>query len=148
MLPLERQAAQEKLIKMAEEQAQSSTKCEHHWHYVKRGDSVVCEECDDPIENNAAMHAIGSDHWIRETTHACTAAGGESRRFGFIVMHIKPDGRECDGAIRTCTACDTAGRPVWDTQDANIATLTLSPSLQCGLCPDHGFIRAGQWVRA
>lgn len=26
--------------------------------------------------------------------------------------------------------------------------LTLSPSLRCALCGDHGFIRGGRWVRA
>lgn len=26
--------------------------------------------------------------------------------------------------------------------------LTISPSLLCGGCGDHGFIRAGKWVRA
>lgn len=26
--------------------------------------------------------------------------------------------------------------------------LTLSPSLVCQLCPEHGFIRQGQWVPA
>ena len=37
-------------------------------------------------------------------------------------------------------------RPVW--QVISWEPLTLSPSLLCQLCGDHGFIREGKWVPA
>ena len=37
-------------------------------------------------------------------------------------------------------------RPVWQVQSWE--PLTLSPSLLCPLCGDHGFIREGRWVPA
>ena len=37
-------------------------------------------------------------------------------------------------------------RPVWQVESWE--PLTLSPSLLCRLCGDHGFIRAGRWVPA
>ena len=38
------------------------------------------------------------------------------------------------------------GHPVWTVESWE--PLTLSPSLLCKLCGDHGFIRAGRWVPA
>jgi len=38
------------------------------------------------------------------------------------------------------------GRPVW--QVLSWEPLTLSPSLLCQLCGDHGFVRDGRWVPA
>jgi hypothetical protein len=35
----------------------------------------------------------------------------------------------------------------WD-KSGDEATLTLSPSLLCMRCGDHGFIRNGKWVKA
>jgi hypothetical protein len=37
-------------------------------------------------------------------------------------------------------------RPVWTVESWD--PLTLSPSLLCKLCGDHGFIREGRWVGA
>jgi len=37
-------------------------------------------------------------------------------------------------------------RPVWTVEAWD--PLTLSPSLLCQLCGDHGFIREGRWVSA
>jgi hypothetical protein len=39
-----------------------------------------------------------------------------------------------------------AGHPVWQVQ--NWEPLTMTPSLLCRACGDHGFIREGKWVRA
>lgn len=36
--------------------------------------------------------------------------------------------------------------PRWEV--VQFEPLTLSPSLQCGLCPHHGFIREDRWVPA
>lgn len=37
-------------------------------------------------------------------------------------------------------------RPVWQVQ--NYDPLTLSPSLLCNVCGEHGFIQNGKWVQS
>lgn len=75
---------------------------------------------------------------------------------GYIVEH--PDARTGDecygGAIWLDTAPDRfvrptpdgPPRPVWHVEQAE--PLTLSPSLLCTLCHDHGFVRRGAWEPA
>ena len=72
-------------------------------------------------------------------------------RVGANISHKQPDGTECDGWVAF------AGR-AWANSFAlgSIATwiveqdepLTLSPSVLCRSCGDHGFVRNGRWVRA
>ncbi len=73
------------------------------------------------------------------------------KRVGASIAHKRPDGSDCDGWI------SFAGR-AWANSFAPgaIATwtvecddpLTLSPSVLCRGCGDHGFVRGGKWVRA
>lgn len=71
------------------------------------------------------------------------------RRVGATIFHMLPDGSECAGWIAF------EGR-AWANGFSNIATwkveqdepLTLSPSVLCRACGDHGFVRDGKWVRA
>ncbi len=66
-----------------------------------------------------------------------------------VVDHPAPD-----GSPRTSAATldsDTArrlepGRPMWVVE--RWEPLTLSPSLLCTACGDHGFVRGGRWVPA
>lgn len=85
-------------------------------------------------------------------------------RYGALVAHLKADGSLCMGAIHfdtpevravnaaTRAHCEKIGSPygkdysMWQVQSWE--PLSVSPSLQCGACPDHGFIRDGRWVRA
>lgn len=70
-------------------------------------------------------------------------------RIGAIVSHVKPDGSKCwSGIFFECEATRRAfpGHAVWTVESWE--PLTLSPSLLCRLCNDHGFIRDGRWVRA
>jgi hypothetical protein len=39
-------------------------------------------------------------------------------------------------------------RPLWTLETAADETITISPSVLCMVCGDHGFIRNGKWVRA
>lgn len=83
--------------------------------------------------------------------HTLTFSQYEGERSGAEVHHKKPDGSDCAGWIAF------AGR-AWakSFQPGAIATwevlsedpLTLSPSLLCRACGDHGFIREGRWLRA
>lgn len=71
------------------------------------------------------------------------------RRVGAQIIHKAQDGSECRGWL------PFEGR-AWANGFGNIAgwkveqdePLTLSPSVQCRSCGDHGFVRNGKWVRA
>jgi len=66
--------------------------------------------------------------------------------------HRRPDGTLCAGFIPfrgTAYSKQFEGQTsyqAWDVVSEN--PLTLSPSLLCRACGDHGFIRGGKWVRA
>lgn len=70
-------------------------------------------------------------------------------KYGLIVYHSTPAGRDCesfaviDGEVQRQLEPNRARWQVesWD-------PVTLSPSLLCGTCGDHGFVREGRWVRA
>jgi len=71
-------------------------------------------------------------------------------RAGCSVKHKTPAGEDCMGAVHF----DVPGAKelfggdahVWQVQSWE--PLTISPSLLCGVCGDHGFIRNAKWVRA
>lgn len=123
----------------------------YHWRYRKtETGAIVCEECGGSIEDVPNLWPIGSDHFLSRVDHKC--GGAESlTSYGFIVMHIRPDGAWCEGALKTCLACvetraDGTTAPTWTTESAD--PLTLSPSILCTAegCGDHGYIREGRWV--
>ena len=72
-------------------------------------------------------------------------------RWGVEVFHpsAKSRGDECfsfvtfDGEAQRQVA---PHQPKWAVE--SLDPLTVSPSLLCGTCGDHGFIRAGKWVPA
>jgi len=70
--------------------------------------------------------------------------------FMAIIDHTAPDGSQCQSAATLDSeVAHAAGKPdraLWQVE--SIDPLTLSPSLLCGQCGDHGFIRGGRWVRA
>ncbi|HYS41963.1 MAG TPA: DUF6527 family protein [Pseudonocardiaceae bacterium] len=62
------------------------------------------------------------------------------------VTHTKPDGSPCMSAATFDTVPGTEPHRTWHVEQDD--PLTLSPSLLCTACGDHGFIRNGQWVPA
>lgn len=63
--------------------------------------------------------------------------------------HLKADGTECKGFVAieggTWAAVFAKGQiATWKIEQ--LEPLTLSPSLLCRVCGDHGFIREGKWV--
>lgn len=110
---------------------------------------------------------LGDDHWL---TGICWApdrdlnpryAGlPDVERWGAMIWHRRQDGTLCHGAItfdtpevRAVMAVRGEERNVWQVESWD--PLTISPSVLCcfpldggGTCGDHGFIRAGRWVRA
>lgn len=71
-------------------------------------------------------------------------------RFTALIFHTAPDGSPCSSAATLDTEiarlAGFADRSLWQVE--SMEPLTLSPSLLCGRCGDHGFIRGGTWVPA
>lgn len=69
-------------------------------------------------------------------------------RIGATVGHLRPDNAQpCAGFIHVDSPQARylfPGRQFWTVESWE--PLTLSPSLLCGLCGDHGYIRDGRWV--
>lgn len=87
---------------------------------------------------------LGDDHRMVFTEYK-----GE-KRVGANVIHKGLDGAQCDGFVAF------EGRSWARSFEGRIATwtvladepITLSPSILCRVCGDHGFVRDGKWVRA
>jgi hypothetical protein len=65
---------------------------------------------------------------------------------GAILDHLKPDGSTCSGAVTFDTptmqrVSPNANRWTVESWDP----LTLSPSVLCRTCGDHGHVREGRW---
>ena len=67
---------------------------------------------------------------------------------GYIEEHRNQEGDPCYGSMFACKECAPDGRPVWETNGEPIESLTLSPSILCRACGNHGWIRDGKWVPA
>lgn len=72
---------------------------------------------------------------------------------GVIITHPRPDGAgQCKSAVSfepSQAHKDRWGGPArhyWQVE--SLDPLTISPSVLCRTCGDHGFIRAGRWVSA
>jgi hypothetical protein len=103
-------------------------------------------------QDNAKEIDLGDGHTLRWLAWAPDRALNpqfadipDDERCGAIVKHPRADGGVCESyiginpAINTDAAC-------W--QVVSWEPLTLSPSLLCRVCGDHGFIREGKWVKA
>jgi hypothetical protein len=66
------------------------------------------------------------------------------------IDHTAPDGSPCVSAAtldgEVARAIRMPNEALWQVESMD--PLTLSPSLLCGRCGDHGFIRGGRWVPA
>lgn len=88
---------------------------------------------------------IGLGHWIRRVEWEGEPAAIDD-------FHLRPDGSVCSGFIPfrgTAYSKLFEGSPnyqAWDVLSAE--PLTLSPSLLCRVCGDHGYITNGRWVKA
>jgi len=70
-------------------------------------------------------------------------------RFGAFITNPTADGGTCTSAITFDTPQArqlVPERALWQVESWE--PLTVSPSLLCPDCGDHGFIREGRWVRA
>jgi hypothetical protein len=72
------------------------------------------------------------------------------KRVGANIVHQAADGSKCQGWI------SFEGRAWANSFNGSIATwkveqdepITLSPSIACRVCGDHGYVRDGKWVKA
>lgn len=88
---------------------------------------------------------LGEDHTIEFISYK------DDNRAGAIVTHKTPAGVLCESAIpfrgHAWFAEFKSGIPEssWELVSEN--PVTLSPSLACRACGDHGFITNGKWVK-
>lgn len=86
---------------------------------------------------------LGDDHILNFMSH-------EGEISGCRIEHKRNDGTLCDGFIpfkgRAWDRSFNGKISSWDV--INDDPLTLSPSVLCRACGDHGFVRQGKWVRA
>lgn len=72
------------------------------------------------------------------------------KRVGAQIIHKAPDGTDCRGWIpfegRAWASGFAGSIATWKVERDE--PLTLSPSVLCRACGDHGFVRSGKWVRA
>ena len=111
------------------------------------------------MNETAIGHDLGHDHFLRYFSWAPEDLPGNRQLYGtqlpnvekagVIIRHQRPNGDWCESAIhfdlRELMLMRNEGH-VW--QVISWEPLTLSPSLLCRLCGDHGFIRDGRWVPA
>ena len=88
---------------------------------------------------------LGDGHTLKFSSYQ-----GEMRA-GCTIEHKRPDGSDCNGWIPfKGRAWANSFLPVeitaWTVEQDD--PLTLSPSVLCRACGDHGFVRGGKWVRA
>jgi hypothetical protein len=87
---------------------------------------------------------IGDGHRVKFYT-----SGDDSTPIGLIAFHSNALGALCSGGSVLFDVPANAHAPDdvrW--QVISLQPLTLSPSLLCLLCGDHGWIREGAWLRA
>lgn len=73
-----------------------------------------------------------------------------AEHFMASIDHTAPGGSPCTSAAtldsEIARAIGMPDKALWQVESMD--PLTLSPSLLCGRCGDHGFVRAGRWVPA
>ncbi len=79
-----------------------------------------------------------------------TFQGMNGRRVGLIGWHKTdkfPNGW-CAWGVQWERFDDKDTQPLWTIEGQPDEHLTLSPSINCLRCGDHGFVRDGKWVAA
>jgi hypothetical protein len=86
---------------------------------------------------------LGPDHFYTKSVDR------EEKWVGILEWHWNPTtGRWCGGWVPFNVPSESlTGRgPMWDVHSYD--PLHIEPSLQCGMCSNHGWIRDGKWVEA
>lgn len=93
---------------------------------------------------SAADLDLGDDHSLRFASYK------DDPRAGADVHHKKPDGTDCVGWISFAGGAWARDfqTPIATWEVVSWEPLTLTPSIACRTCGDHGHITEGKWVRA
>lgn len=83
---------------------------------------------------------IGPDHYVTFVTRR------DGSKAGIYEWHRDPQGQWCAGYILFAQPHESHTRPSWTVESEQ--PLTLSPSVLCRACNNHGWIREGRWVPA
>lgn len=88
---------------------------------------------------------LGDDHTLKYANYE-----GQDR-VGANIAHKRPDGADCVGWIAFAgrawaNSFSPGAIATWAVESDD--PLTLSPSILCRGCGDHGYVRNGKWVRA
>ena len=91
------------------------------------------------------MIDIGHGHQIKFVSY-----DGDERT-GINDYHLRPDGTQCSGWIpfeggAWALSFEPGQIQAWKVEQSE--PLTISPSVLCRTCGNHGFIRNGKWVPA
>lgn len=91
---------------------------------------------------------LGDNHWLQYVKRS------DDTYWGAIIYHPLPAGKPdiyrsgfCEGVVAFKGPRSAPHKVTWDAQGEIGPSLTLSPSVLCVQCGDHGFIRSGKWVR-
>lgn len=99
-------------------------------------------------------HDLGDGHSFRWLTDK------DGNLFGLVEHHppgpdARPGAQMCGGYVAWRQPAASAGAMPYVLNHQLVAgglgdeaALTLSPSLLCGYCPSHGWIRGGRWIPA
>lgn len=96
-----------------------------------------------PYGESEGWTVLDQDHLIRPVVET---TDGEDQPAGWIEAHRNSDGQWCVGSMFRRGARTGEGRAQWDVVSED--PLTLTPSVLCRKCGNHGFIRDGRWVAA
>jgi hypothetical protein len=100
-------------------------------------DVLLGERMDDwPYGWSEGWTDLGDGHLIR----ALINTKGEPS--GWLEFHRNAQGEWCGGGLYRKGHGD--GAPEWDVESED--PLTLSPSIQCRDCSNHGYVKQGRWV--
>ena len=128
------------------------------WYHGRGVDQGVWQRC---VQGSGVAHSVRSGcEAVAEVSERIDIGGGHSicfveykgdSRAGLTDYHQRPDGGGlCSGFITFESSAwakeFTTPIPTWKVESWE--PLTLSPSLLCRSCGDHGFIRQGKWVKA
>jgi hypothetical protein len=95
---------------------------------------------------------LGHGHTLTWVDMSASGSDPAVPEYGAVVHHPGADGSTCTDRFIVFAPHPEASTqyppefPTWNMESRE--PLTLSPSLLCRVCGDHGFIRDGHWVPA
>lgn len=98
------------------------------------------------LQTKDGLIDIGEGHSIKFVSYK------DDEKTAIQDHHLTKDGKPCKGFVPfeggawASEFKEVKNYQAWKVE--SLEPLTLSPSLLCTVCGDHGFIREGKWVKA